>query len=373
MRRILATLLTATLLISCSGDSDTYKLSGTAQNFEDGTEIYVYRIKDSNQPKVIDTITVTNGKFEATYPKSDSLSVNYLTVENVRGNVVYFPENVDLKATLYKDSLNASFVNGGKQNEVFRTLANKLKAINKQKQENIEQYRAAQRSGENVSVQEIQQKNMKLTNEEDAYKVEFMQNNKNSLFSVMLLSEMLSRKQISAEEANEIVSNLSPKVAASPIVKQVESMIKSAKKTDIGSTAPNFSAETPEGETLSLKDAMGKYTIIDFWASWCKPCRIENPNVVEVYNKYHDKGLNIISVSLDRKGQKDKWIKAIADDNMDWYHVSNLLFWQDPIARQYNVRAIPATFLLDENGKIIDKDLRGPALGAKMESLLGDE
>ncbi len=92
--------------------------------------------------------------------------------------------------------------------------------------------------------------------------------------------------------------------------------------------------------------------------------------MVKVYNKYHDKGLNIISVSLDKAGQKERWIKAIKDDKMDWYHVSNLRFWQDPIAKLYNVRSIPATFLLDEQGKIIDKDLRGPALEAKIASLL---
>jgi thiol-disulfide isomerase/thioredoxin len=140
--------------------------------------------------------------------------------------------------------------------------------------------------------------------------------------------------------------------------------------SDIGAKAPEFSAPTPEGTELALNDALGKYTIIDFWASWCKPCRRENPNVVRVYEKYHDKGLNIISVSLDRQGQESRWKQAIADDKMDWYHVSNLMFWQDPIAKQYNVRSIPATFLLDENGTIIDKNLRGAALEVKIASLL---
>ncbi|HAV55900.1 MAG TPA: peroxiredoxin, partial [Aequorivita sp.] len=142
---------------------------------------------------------------------------------------------------------------------------------------------------------------------------------------------------------------------------------------EVGSLAPNFSAPTPTGEMMSLKDALGKYTIIDFWASWCRPCRIENPNVVKVYNKYHDKGLNIISVSLDKAEQKDKWLQAIKDDQMDWYHVSNLQFWQDPIAQQYSVRSIPATFLLDENGVIIDKNLRGAALEAKIATLFAGE
>ena len=143
------------------------------------------------------------------------------------------------------------------------------------------------------------------------------------------------------------------------------------KKSDVGGVAPTFSAPSPDGKVVSLQDAMGKYTIIDFWASWCRPCRAENPNLVRVYNKYHDKGLNIISVSLDKAGQKDRWIKAIADDKMDWHHVSNLKFWQEPIAKMYGVRSIPATFLLDENGKIIDKKLRGTALENKIASLLG--
>ncbi|PVW15776.1 TlpA disulfide reductase family protein [Marixanthomonas spongiae] len=372
MRRILVTLLTTILLISCAEDSNTYTLQGTAKNFEDGTNVYVYSIKENNQPKVIDTLTITNGTFKGTYPKSDSLFVNYLTVDGVRANIVYFPENKDLEATLYKDSISASYVSGGKQNEAFREFSENMRDLNQKKQDQVAQFRAAQSSGDTDAVQQIQKENQALMDEETSYKKEFIKNNKNSLFAVMLLSEMINRKEMTAQEASEVIDNLSPKVAASPMVKQVEAMIKNAKKVDVGSKAPNFSGPTPEGDTLSLKDALGTYTIIDFWASWCKPCRVENPNVVKVYEKYHDKGLNIISVSLDRKGQKDKWIKAIADDNMDWYHISNLQFWQDPIAREYNVRAIPATFLLDENGTIIDKNLRGAALGAKMESLLGD-
>jgi thiol-disulfide isomerase/thioredoxin len=121
---------------------------------------------------------------------------------------------------------------------------------------------------------------------------------------------------------------------------------------------------------LSLDQAMGQYTLIDFWASWCRPCRVENPNVVRAYSKYHERGLNIISVSLDREGQEDRWVKAIADDQMDWFHVSNLQFWQEPIAREYGVRSIPQTFLIDAQGRIIDKNLRGAALEARLEQLM---
>jgi thiol-disulfide isomerase/thioredoxin len=137
-----------------------------------------------------------------------------------------------------------------------------------------------------------------------------------------------------------------------------------------GSTAPAFSANTPAGKKLSLKEAMGKVTIIDFWASWCPPCRKENPNVVALYKQYHSKGLNIIGVSLDKPGNADKWKQAIAADNLTWNHVSNLMFWDEPIAKLYGVESIPATFVLDANGKIVAKDLRGPALSAKVAELL---
>jgi thiol-disulfide isomerase/thioredoxin len=109
---------------------------------------------------------------------------------------------------------------------------------------------------------------------------------------------------------------------------------------------------------------------VDFWASWCAPCRQENPNIVAAYHKFHEKGFNIISVSLDKSDAEDQWIAAIKEDQMDWNHISRLAYWNDPIARQYNVTAIPASFLLDENGIIIDKNVRGKKLQERLSQLL---
>ena len=139
------------------------------------------------------------------------------------------------------------------------------------------------------------------------------------------------------------------------------------KNTAIGAKAPDFSAPGPDGEQIALNDVLGKVTLVDFWAAWCKPCRAENPNVVAAYKKYHDKGLNILGVSLDRKA--DAWKKAIADDGLEWNHVSHVQYF-GPIAKLYNVDAIPAAFLLDENGIIIAKNLRGKALHDKISELL---
>lgn len=117
-----------------------------------------------------------------------------------------------------------------------------------------------------------------------------------------------------------------------------------------------------------MKESLGKITIVDFWASWCAPCRQENPNVVALYKEFHSKGLNIIGVSLDKDAAK--WKEAIAKDKLTWTQVSNLKFWDDPIAAQYNVEAIPATFILDASGKVIAKDLRGQELKSKIAALL---
>ncbi|POY37635.1 hypothetical protein C3L50_13760 [Flavobacterium alvei] len=119
---------------------------------------------------------------------------------------------------------------------------------------------------------------------------------------------------------------------------------------------------------VSLKESLGKITIVDFWASWCGPCRAENPNMVALYKDFHSKGLNIIGVSLDKDAAK--WKEAIAKDKLVWTQVSHLKYWDEPIAAQYQVQVIPAPFILDASGKLIAKDLKGEALRAKIAELL---
>jgi peroxiredoxin len=137
---------------------------------------------------------------------------------------------------------------------------------------------------------------------------------------------------------------------------------------EIGTIAPDFSAPNPDGKVVSLKESKGKVTIIDFWASWCKPCRQENPNMVALYKEFHPKGLNIVSISLDEKAEE--WKKAIANDKLTWTNISNLKDFEDPIAVQYAIKLIPSTIIIDASGKVIAKDLRGAELKAKIASLL---
>lgn len=370
MKKYIALIVIGISLFSCTSKSTDYTLQGKALGFPDGARIYVNELDDNGQAKVIDTLIVQGSAFSAVYQNSDKLTMNFLKADYTNQNVFYFPENSDLKVTIYKDSIQASSVLGSPQNEAFNTFKTTLTRLEKERLMRNKAFSKARSENDTEKVRVLTMENNQQKNAIKNLKLDYIQLNPNSLYAPMLLDEMVSQKAITPSVALKEINNLSPKVAASTVGKRVIQKIQSLKQTDIGGNAPSFSAPTPEGDILSLEDALGKYTIIDFWASWCRPCRMENPNVVRVYEEYHDKGLNIISVSLDRKGQKDRWIKAIEDDKMDWYHVSNLEFWNDPIAKQYGVRSIPATFLLDENGTIIDKNLRGAALGNRIASLL---
>jgi peroxiredoxin len=143
------------------------------------------------------------------------------------------------------------------------------------------------------------------------------------------------------------------------------------KDTAVGDKAPDFTQADTAGINVSLHDFKGKYVLVDFWASWCKPCRKENPVVVQAFNKYKDKGFTIISISLDAPGAKEKWVHAIRTDSLtNWTHLSDLGFWDNAVGRLYGIRSIPMNFLLDKEGVIIAKNLRGEELGNKLQEIL---
>lgn len=140
------------------------------------------------------------------------------------------------------------------------------------------------------------------------------------------------------------------------------------KPLSIGQIAPDFSSTTPEGKEIKLSDFRGQYVLLDFWAAWCTPCRHENPNIVEQYHAFKDKGFTVFGVSLDK--DREAWLKAIKDDKLEWPQVSELKMWDNEVGRLYNITSIPASFMIDPDGKIIGKNLRGPALKRFLEKTL---
>ena len=214
-----------------------------------------------------------------------------------------------------------------------------------------------------------------------AHPLNFTKENNDSYFSLNLIGLEANKPKIDVVGFIESYENLTPRLKATKkgqeVRKRLDVLYEEYKKIEhleLGKIAPNFEAPTPDGTIVSLNDLKGKVTIIDFWAAWCGPCRKENPNVVRIYDQYHDQGLEIIGVSLDgerrQKDPKAAWLEAIKKDNLKWTQVSHLKYFNDPVAQLYNISSIPATFILDKEGKIAYKNLRGKALQLKVEELL---
>ncbi|AXT55749.1 AhpC/TSA family protein [Aquimarina sp. AD1] len=360
------------LIAACQKEEKGYSITAETNGFEDGVTVYINAINQSNRPTIIDSTTIQQGKFSISLPVVEDNDFNYLTFNGTPQNVLFLAENNPIKMTIYKDSLRSSIIKGGPENQLFFKYLSKMTDFGKEKQELSNQYQIASKLKETEKTVNLSRKLQKIRVDENKYRREIAENNPNSLVAVMALTDLLNLKAAPAKQIKKIYATVQDTLKTSRLGKNLDRLITaSIGKIDIGSEAEDFSAPNPEGKMVSLKESMGKITIIDFWASWCKPCRAENPNVVRVYNKYHDKGLNIIGVSLDRK--KDHWTTAIDQDNLEWNHVSHLKFWQDPIAKAYGVRSIPATFIIDDKGNVIAKNLRGPALETKISELLGEE
>ena len=186
-----------------------------------------------------------------------------------------------------------------------------------------------------------------------------------SLTALLVTQEMDPNVDFSFMD--EISQKFKQSLPNSDFTKQLAERIDKLRKLAIGKEAPEITLEDPEGNMVSLSSLRGNYVMIDFWAAWCRPCRAENPNVVALYEKYNVKGFEVFGVSLDRK--KEDWIRAIEQDGLSWTQVSDLQYFNSAAAQLYNVQAIPATYLLDPDGKIIAKNLRGIALRKKLEEL----
>lgn len=206
---------------------------------------------------------------------------------------------------------------------------------------------------------------LQINSEQRNYVLNFIKENSNTLLPLLAI-QYLSQQEDS-QEIIRIAESLAAVFPDNEYVKNLNSRVNELKRVAIGSPAPEIIVNDPDGKQIKLSDLRGKVVLIDFWASWCKPCRMENPNVVKIYKKYKDKGFEIFGVSLD-KG-KEEWIQAIKDDKLTWKHGSELAFWNSSFVKTYNIDGIPKTFLLDKNGNIIAKDLRGEQLEKKLAEI----
>lgn len=372
MKKSLFILLLAIGLASFNTILDKeYTLTGVVKGLENGKTVTLERQDEVSGIVSVETVKIENEKF-VFKGKALEPSIHFIQVQDVQGKVAFILENGKINFTIYKDSVAKSIIGGTKNNEDLQNFNTAAMKVQKKMQDfqaaNMQKMQEAQANNDEATMNALMDEFGKMQSEIMTMTATFPEKNPKSFLSVLFLDNMFNQPDVDIEKIKTVYNGLDASLKATKPGKTVKTKIDNFKQVTVGSLAPEFSAPNPDGKVISLKESLGKVTIIDFWASWCGPCRKENPSVVALYNEYHPKGLNIIGVSLDKDATK--WKEAIAKDNLTWNHISNLKFWSDPIAELYHVKTIPATFILDANGKIIARDLRGPELRAKIAELL---
>jgi len=355
------------LLAGCSSKQQSgFQIIGTVDNLPDSTKLFLqYRL---NGQTVIDTAYVVNKQFifsdtiedtfRATIYRGESRNIDYVRLYIVKG----------ITRLNAADSLKYAVILNSAVNDEETAWKEAIKDVTDGETAMYDLYYGAdEETQESEEFQQmIEQMNDSLNDIKLARAKEFIQANPGAFVGLDQLFQTIVGYYPDGNEAEEIFMMFSPELRETKKGKETAKSIAQWKQTSVGAVAPEFTQNDPEGNPVNLSDFRGKYVLIDFWASWCGPCRHENPNVVKAYNRFKNKGFTVLGVSLDRPDDKDKWLQAIANDHLTWTHVSDLQYWNNAAAKLYGVNAIPANFLLDPEGVIIGKNLRGEALVNKL-------
>lgn len=375
--RVILLVTAALIVFSCNkAGENEYIITGTIKGV-DGKKVYLEVQDDMTGAfKTLDTVIVEGGKFTIKGSAKEA-DINLIQIESVEGKIPFILENGDIEMDINKDSLSAVKVTGTYNNDeltAYRELGSAIqKKMMKFQKDNMAKMNQAQQKKDTATINALSKEYFKFQKDFAAQSEEYVKTHPKAFISLLLI-ESFFQQMVEPAKITTYFNGLDKELKANKHGKKIKSQLDIINKpaapagVAVGSVAPDFSAPDPSGKMVSLKQCMGKVTLIDFWASWCNPCRAENPNNVALYNEFHAKGLNIIGVSLDKDGAK--WKEAIAKDKLAWPQISNLKYWDEPIRVTYGVESIPATFLLDANGKVVAKDLTGAALKAKVAELL---
>ena len=375
MKKLLFRLFSLSYLLflsSCGSSDNQFELIGNA-DVSDGTMIYVLQADQNNQPYIKDSTSVQSNSFKFK-GISSTPQISYIQVQGVNGYVLAILENGDIKADIYKYSISKSKVYGTKSNDDFIKYKSETKSLVDVMNNISSDAQNAIMSGDVVTAMELEKEYNSKEREVMLYEWDFIVDNLDSYMSALLLEVFMIENKVNKDSIIDVYESFSNRIKVSDVGKNIADLLSQFEDPiEVGEIAPDFTAPSIDGPDITLSNVLldNKVTLLDFWAAWCRPCRIENPNLVRLHKKYKDAGFDIIGVSLDRT--REQWEQAVIDDNLPWTQVSNLNFWNDPVARRYSIRAIPQSYLLNKDGLVMGKNLRGQELEDRILSLLNAE
>lgn len=368
IKKIALTAIASVPALAFAQDSQ-YTVQGKIGDYNAPAKVYVQYRKDGKT--VVDSAVLNGGSFKFT-GKTGTTPLSGYILFNPKGTGLHSSEDyrslylepgtITVTAT---DKIADAKIEGTKTNNDNEKYNLAEKPIN----DAYEALGAKRKTATPEQLSALNAEEKKIDDQDALVNKKFIQENPDSYVSLNALESYA----YSADYVDiaPLFNNFSAAIKATEAGKKFAERLPKLKAVALGATAPEFAEADTAGKMISLSSFRGKYVLIDFWASWCGPCRRENPNVVKAYNTYKGKNFTILGVSLDRPNAKDKWLAAIHKDGLTWNHVSDLKFWDSKAADLYAVRGIPQNFLLDPNGKIIGKNLRGEDLENKLAQLFG--
>ncbi|MBS1935697.1 MAG: AhpC/TSA family protein [Bacteroidetes bacterium] len=348
-----------------SADS-TYLITGKIVGIDSG---WVYLLHNSLDPSVTDSAKIDSGFFSFK-GKTAEPEFCFLGIPN-NGHKEYrlgfFVDNSKINIAGLKDSVAQASVTGSAIQDEYKKFLNERKSLDEEESNLDKVYETLQSKGDKIGMDSIEKTFEIVEKKKKELTKEYTKKNPSSYVAAFELFQSYAFNP-ELKDLDTAYNLLDTTTKNSYYGKKLKNVLEITRKTSVGSPAPEFAQNDASGKPVALSSFKGKYVLVDFWASWCGPCRAENPNVVKAYQKFHSKGFDILGVSLDDK--KDKWQEAVKKDNLAWTQVSDLQGWKNSAAELYGVMAIPMNFLLDKDGKIIGKGLRGEDLDKKLDEVL---